>query len=257
MSIETTSTPQRQKRQPGLSVEVIHRNLRRMVLEFDLRPGEALNERRLGELLGVGRTPLREALNRVVADGLVEHRIGKGFHVRDLDPDEIVKLFELRLVLECASVRLATERASDAELLALRRDWQAVMDRMTEAEPDDLLHQDAQFHEAVARLGRNEPMARVIADVNERIYLVRWAAMHADMRRQTFVDHDRIVGAMLDRDAARAEALMRTHISTRIQALHGAIADGLLRSIEKSAAELKHQATSQGDTDDTGPNCTG
>lgn len=229
---------QRQAR-AGNMVDVIHQNLRRMVLEFQLRPGQRLNEQHLCQALEVGRTPLREAINRLVAENLVATQPNRGFYIRDVDPDEIAQLFEMREIVEAAAVALAAERATDAELLELRDSWQMVLQDYRTADAEELLAQDARFHEKVAALSRNLPMARLVADINERIYLVRWAALQGEARKTTFDEHALIADALVARDGPKAEALMRAHVTQRTHALRRAIADGLLHAMSKSTAQLK------------------
>jgi len=223
----------------GNTVDIIHRNLRCMVLEFQLKPGQRLNEQHLCQALEVGRTPLREAINRLVAENLVIAQPNRGFYIRDVDPDEIAQLFEMREVVEAAAVVMAAERATDAELLALRNAWQRVLEDYRTADAEELLSQDVLFHSKVAQLSRNLPLARLVADVNERIYLVRWAALQVEARKSTFDEHALIVEALVARDGPKAEALMRAHIKQRTHALRRAIADGLLHVMSKSNTQLK------------------
>lgn len=234
-----TKEPTHRATRTGNMVDVIHQNLRRMVLEFELRPGQRLNEQHLGQALEVGRTPLREAINRLVAENLVMTRPNKGFYIRDVNPEEIAQLFELREVVEAAAVVAAAERATDEELAELRTSWQSVLDDYRNASAEELLFQDARFHERIATLSRNLPMARLVADINERIYLVRWAALQGEARKTAFDEHALIIDALIARDAIRAEVLMRAHVTQRTHALRRAIADGLLHAMSKSASELK------------------
>jgi len=225
-------TVQRQAR-AGNMVDIIHRRLRCMVLEFQLRPGQRLNEQHLCQALQVGRTPLREAINRLVAENLVIAQPNRGFTIRDVDPDEIAQLFEMREVVESAAAVMAVERATDADLQTLRDAWQQVLKNYRLADAEELLRQDVIFHAKVAQLSRNQPMARLVADINERVYLVRWAALQTEMRKSTFDEHAQIVEALIARDGATAAALMRAHIKQRTHALRRAIADGLLHVMSK------------------------
>ncbi len=235
----------------GNMVDIIHRHLRRMVVEFDLRPGERLNEQVLCAQLEIGRTPLREAINRLVAEKLVVARPNKGFYVRDVNPEEIAHLFEVREVLEGAIARLVVARASDAELIDLQGFWQNVLENYAHAEPEDLLAQDIIFHERLARLTQNDEFARLVADINDRVYLVRWAVLQGDARKNTFDEHAQIISALIARDADRAASLMQQHVGKRTGALRRAIADGLLHVISKSSAELRVIDLSEGnDSDD-------
>jgi DNA-binding GntR family transcriptional regulator len=96
--------------------------LKARVVGFGIRPGERLNEVALAREIGVSRTPLREALNQLVAERLIDFRPGTGFVCRPLEPKTIFDLYELRQVIEVTAVRLAIMRASDEDLRAVRAD---------------------------------------------------------------------------------------------------------------------------------------
>src|SRR5690606_40955234 len=94
--------------------------IKELILRFHFKPGQHVNEVSLAEQLKVSRTPLREALNRLVAEGVLEVR-DRGLSITDINPNTVQALFEARMVIECALVRLACERASDEELGALTK----------------------------------------------------------------------------------------------------------------------------------------
>jgi len=97
-----------------------------MAVSFDLKPDERINESELAERLGASRTPLREALNRLVAEGLLVYRSRKGFFCRPLQPKLIFDLYEARLAVEKEAVRLACERATADDVAALRTSLESV-----------------------------------------------------------------------------------------------------------------------------------
>ena len=93
--------------------------VKRMILAGTLRPGEKLAERELSRRLKVSRTPLREALSRLVQEGLVENRPRRGHYVRAIDAKSVADLYDLREVLEKHAVRLAARRLTDADIAEL------------------------------------------------------------------------------------------------------------------------------------------
>jgi len=92
-------------------VDKVYDELKAMAINYALRPGERLNEIELSKRLGVSRTPLREALNRLSTEGFLRFIPGRGFYCRELNPKEIFDLFELRKAIEISGVRLSTHRA--------------------------------------------------------------------------------------------------------------------------------------------------
>src|SRR5258708_13430458 len=101
-------------------VERVYEQLKALAVSFEMPPGDRVNEIEIAQRLGVSRTPLREALNRLTADGFLTMTPGKGFLRRPLDPTEIFDLYELRVRLETSAVELAVARASDSDIDAIR-----------------------------------------------------------------------------------------------------------------------------------------
>src|SRR5581483_10446370 len=101
-------------------VDRAYERLKRMAVGYHLKPGQRLNEIELAKQLGVSRTPLREALNRLNIEGFTRFSPGEGFYSRNLSQREILDLYELRKAIELHGVRLAIQHANEDEILALR-----------------------------------------------------------------------------------------------------------------------------------------
>lgn len=191
----------------------VYDRIKAMAITFRLRPGERVNEVELARQLGVSRTPVREALNRIAAEGFLQAIPSRGYCARPLDAKQILDLYEYRAAVEISLVRLVCLRASDAELQAL-----ADFTEQDRDSPDDdgqalrLLERDEDFHERLARLGGNDEFLRSMRSINERIRFARWMDLKA-RRSTTRNDHPEIVQALQARDLDRAQALMRSHIS--------------------------------------------
>ena len=95
------------------NVERLYERLRQMAADFEFKPEERINESVLSKRLGASRTPLREALNRLVAEGFLTFHSGKGFYCRALSPDGILHLYEARVAIECEALRCSIQHASD------------------------------------------------------------------------------------------------------------------------------------------------
>lgn len=199
---------------PGSSVsQRAYQMVRERLLRFAIFPKERINEVTLATELGISRTPLREALNRLAAEGLLEDR-GRGFAVPELNPELVRQQFEARQEVEASLVHLVCERASDAELDAVA-DWCARSAiESPDASVDRLVELDIGFHDALAALAGNTVLRGVLANLNDRIHLVRWIAMEG-RRDRTQSEHRAIVGALQQRDGDGAATLMRQHILHR------------------------------------------
>jgi DNA-binding GntR family transcriptional regulator len=196
--------------------ELIYEHIKTMAMTFAIRPGERVNEVELSKALNVSRTPLREALNRLLVEGFLTRAPNKGFTGRPLDAKQVYDLYELRIALEKATVRIACERATDDELLALERFVKASKDRPEDTNASSLLALDEQFHERIAELTRNQEMVRALRSINARIHYVRWLDMRDGQRKHTQHEHLQIVKALRDRDPEQAANMLDGHISLRL-----------------------------------------
>ncbi len=197
-------------------------SLRSDILEWRLLPGDVLAEVEQSARLGVSRTPLREALSRLVAEGLAAPHAGRGVVVSTISLDAVTDLFDARLPLECAAVRLAAERGSPSVFAALADEFAAAG---TLIEGDD----DGQgaYYELIARLDQNiDEAARnpylLQAQKPVRTHLARVRRLARDNRGRLLTsarEHEQIARALSMRNADLAEASMRVHLHQSLQHL--------------------------------------
>jgi DNA-binding GntR family transcriptional regulator len=221
---------------PARGAEHIYERLKSMAITFAIRPDTRVNEVELSKALNVSRTPLREALNRLMVEGFLTRAPNKGFTGRSLDAKQIYDLYELRQALETCVVRIACERARDEELVELEAFVKTSIKRRERADAADLLALDEQFHERIAELTRNREMVRALKAINARIHFVRWLDMK---RRYTQQDHLRIVRALRARDASKAASLMDEHISRRLDQIVDVIRMGFAEIYTRDQAPAK------------------
>jgi DNA-binding GntR family transcriptional regulator len=195
--------------------------LRDRLLRFAILPNQRINEVTLAAELDVSRTPLREALNRLVAEGLLVNR-ARGLSVPDLEPDLVFELFEARVEIECSVVRLTCERASDAALDELGAFLDESAAESPDASIDRLIEFDIRFHDTIAALSENRILRRTLANLNDRIHLVRWIAMEG-RRERTQGEHREILDRIRARDTDGAVAAVRKHIIHRNDDIMAAI----------------------------------
>jgi DNA-binding GntR family transcriptional regulator len=199
-------------------VERVYRELREMAIAFDIRPGERLNEIALARQLGVSRTPLREALNRLCSEGFLTFSTNQGFFRKSLEVKEIFDLYEFRQRLESFAVKLAMERATAEQLAAIDE----FLERSAEEDPNrttmEMVQLDESFHEQVMMLTGNEEMLRSLRNINGRIRFVRYVAMDG-RRAMTQSQHKAIMQKMRERDSEGAAQLMSEHIAQRMESV--------------------------------------
>lgn len=190
-----------------------------MAATYRLKPGERVNEVELARSLGVSRTPVREALNRIAAEGFLVALPNKGYCARAFDAQQLLELYEYRSIVETGVVALVCKRATDAELQALASVTDTHRDEPdTDAQALRLLIRDEEFHERLALLSRNEECLRSVKSLNERLRFARWMDLKT-RRSLTRNDHPEIVAALIRRDQDEVQNLMRRHISHHLEHL--------------------------------------
>lgn len=194
------------------SVQKVYDEIRRMAVDYELRPEERINEVELANRFSVSRTPVREALNRLVIEGLINLVPNKGFYCRSLTKEEIFNLFEVRMGLELVAARTAVQRASDATLAAIAEDWAKVEASTDPSQSKDLAILDEAFHEQIAEASHNEELLHMLRLVNVRLRFARRIVIEMRDREGTFSDHRQIAQALIKRDADKACGLLERHI---------------------------------------------
>lgn len=191
----------------------VYAQLKAELHDFHWVPGDRFSEAEVGQRLGVSRTPVREALFRLRNEGFLEVESKTGWFVKPIDFDKLEQLYDLRIVLESASLARLTHRESDPpQLLALREFW-LVPAAERVADGREVGAMDEQFHAQLVAAAGNAEMARVHQDVTERIRIVRQLDFtRADRIEATYVEHGKILRAVIQRKADQAQMLLKSHI---------------------------------------------
>ena len=204
-------------------VDRVYEQLKSMSVTYEIKPGEKLNEGELARSLGVSRTPLREALNRLNTEGLIRYVAGKGFFCRNLDVQEIFSLYELRKAIEVTAIQLSIQRAKDEDIDALLAFLDSTGPDPAGRTTDELVQLDETFHERLLAMAGNKELVRVLRNVNDRIHFVRWVDMDRCDRRVTQNEHRMGLLALKSRDEAACVAILQKHIDRRLDQITAAL----------------------------------
>jgi DNA-binding GntR family transcriptional regulator len=203
----------------GSLAEKAYEAIRGLIVSLELGPGAVIDERELIERLGIGRTPVREALRRLAQEQLVEVYPRRGMFVTGVDIRDLARLSEVREAIEGQAARLAAERVTAGD----REEIAALLTELGEqagsGEPE-LMGLDERIHHAVYRFARNE----FLEATAERYYVLAlriWylALDQAHELEGAVLEHRALLEAIRDGDAARAEATMRDHVRHFEQAM--------------------------------------
>jgi len=197
----------------GNLAEQVYAQLKADIQDFRLVAGDRFSEVEVGTRLGVSRTPVREALFKLRNEGFLDVESKTGWFVRPIDFDKLEQLYDLRIVLELASIQKLCSRPDDAPGLdALKAVWLVpAAERLDDARL--VGEHDEQFHAELVRAAGNDELARVHWDVTERIRMIRRLDFtRPDRIEATYNEHAKILRAIMQRKADQAPMLMRSHI---------------------------------------------
>jgi DNA-binding GntR family transcriptional regulator len=177
-------------------------------------PGQKLYHQQLSERLGVSRTPVREALTRLVQEGYVSFLPKRGFTCKEIRLQEAEELYELREALEAFAVEKAIEILDDETIEQLRAKMHSYGRDVNNRFTRERLVFDQDVHLAIAELSGNETLQNMLRHIFERIVLKRRTDSIYDPSRGTTAhqEHLRLLAAMEQRDTTRAVAIVRSHI---------------------------------------------
>lgn len=188
-------------------------------MRYDFKPGARINEQALGREFGVSRAPLREALNRLVAEGLLDFVMNKGFIRKSITVEEVFDLYQVRIALERRAVMLAVQRATDDEIAAVALFWQDFMDRVAQLASGDMVLADEEFHRRLVALSHNRELSAFMEVVTRRIHAARHIDIEqsSDWNARSFAAHRELVEFIARRDTAAALETLTEHIDMSLK----------------------------------------
>jgi DNA-binding GntR family transcriptional regulator len=194
--------------------------LREEIFAGTFAPGSFLDEVALCEKLAISRTPLREALKVLTAEGLLRHEPRRGCFVNQVTEKDLDEIFPVIALLEGRCAFEAARNASDAELLALETMHEKLVKAARAKRINDYYAANFAIHEAIITLADNRWLAQVISDLRKILKLARLQQLHAPGRlEQSLAEHLAVFAALKARDSEGADAAMRTHLTRQREAL--------------------------------------
>lgn len=191
--------------------EAAYNHLREAILGGRLVPGERISEPGLAESLGISRTPVREALQRLSQEGLVELVPAKGARVRVLSREEVREVYEVRALLEAEAARLAAQHATPDELSRLAGLLEA-LDRIPRDQYPEQMQVDFEFHTRLVEAAHHRTLARIYGDLRSSLALVRAFQQTLSQHPKTREQHQKILHALFRRDPSEAARAAQEHV---------------------------------------------
>jgi DNA-binding GntR family transcriptional regulator len=183
------------------------------IISCAFKPGEYINELQLSSLLSIGRTPVHQALDRLMLEGMIEVFPRKGVIVKPVSLNEVLQIVEVRLINECYCARLAAERGNNADIAEMEDVLKRTAHWTSLRNVGNMMLLDREFHLLVARAAKNDVVAELLRSLHERS-LRFWFISLNELKQYERVheQHDAILQAIRRRDPDKAEAEMGRHI---------------------------------------------
>jgi DNA-binding GntR family transcriptional regulator len=194
--------------------------LRERIFAGELEPGTFLDEVQLADQLSISRTPLREALKVLTAEGLLRHEPRRGCFVNEVTEQDLDEIFPVIALLEGRCAYEAAQNATDADIEVLEELHARLVRAAKGKRINDYYAANLSIHEAIITLAGNKWLASVINDLRKILKLARQQQLHAPGRLdQSLSEHLAVFAALKARDADGADAAMRTHLTRQREAL--------------------------------------
>ena len=196
--------------------EATFQKLRSLLVEGKIAPGSKLNERELAESLNVSRTPIREAIRRLAADGLVELITNRGAIAVQLTLEDVIHTFDVIADLEGFSGELAANNISDATLSELEALQYEMMASYARRDLSSYYQLNLRIHHLINQAANNPVLSRLFSHVNARIEALRFRSNQDGVKWEKAVEeHQEMLDALKARDAKRMRKIMMQHVHNK------------------------------------------
>ncbi|SAK85444.1 GntR family transcriptional regulator [Caballeronia arationis] len=208
-------------------------HLRTFIVEGRLAPGVKLNERKLCETLGISRTPLREALKVLAAEGLIDISPNKGASVSQMSEAEIRETFELMSGLEAFSGELACERITAAEIAEIKALHYAMLACRQQNDLSGYYARNQAIHDKINEAARNSALRQTYVSINRRLQALRFRSNFQTPKWDSAIrDHEEMIQALDSRDGRRMATILRAHLLAKRDAV---LAERTLTTVRPTA----------------------
>lgn len=223
----------------------VAQQLRELIFAGALLPGAFVDETRLCEKLAISRTPLREALKVLSAEGLIRHEPRRGSFVNEVTEQDLDDIFPVIALLEGRCAYEAAQKAGDADIAALESLHTQLQESAAQGRIPDYYAANYAIHEAIITIAGNKWLAQVIGDLRKILKLARLQQLNVPGRLgQSLAEHMAIFAAVKACDAEGADAAMRTHLTRQRDALRQLARQHNSRIAAGSAVHEQREGTS-------------
>lgn len=189
--------------------------VKQKIITLEFGPGAYLNVVAISELLGIGRTPVHQAVRRLAHEGMIEIMPRKGMIVKPVSLHDVMQIAEVRLVNEPYCVRLAAQNAKRKDVAALERILARAGQAVQAGDTEAMMLADRDFHCAISGIAGNRVLADILRNLHERSLRFWFISLHQSThQKEVDKEHSDILAAIRNHDPGGAEQAMRRHIES-------------------------------------------
>jgi DNA-binding GntR family transcriptional regulator len=193
--------------------EAAFEKIKEAIIKGHFKPGEKLVEQTLAQEMGVSRTPVREAIRRLEAEGFVVSIPRKGVVVSRADKEEIVQLYSIRAELEGLAARWAIENADEDDMRKLDEAISRMEETAASGDLDGVVQSNALFHDAIAQASKSRILCTLLKTLQDNIQRFRFQSLHLPGRPEAaLAEHKEIVAAIKEKKTEEADRLLKEHL---------------------------------------------
>ena len=213
---QSESSSQPEATGPRISLaEQAYEKIKQRIITLGYEPGSYLNEAMISTELGLGKTPVRRAIDQLRLEGMIDVMPRKGVIVKPVSLQEILDIADVRMITESYCARLAADRASESDIVKLEA---IIADGMSSTESRDIESQmalDREFHNVISVAAKNQVLAEVLRNLHERSLRFWFISLTDPVHgKRVGREHTAIVNAIKRRDGDKAEAAMKRHVES-------------------------------------------
>lgn len=226
----------------GWGVQTVYEALRHDILEMTIPPGEPLDETRLSRRFAMSRTPVREALVRLAAEGLVTTLPNRNTIAAAIDFSTVPVYFDALTLMYRVTTRLAAMRRTESDLVEIRAFQQVFANSVDAADALAMIAVNRDFHLAIARAGRNRYYTDLfgrLLDEGRRLLRLYYSSYDDHLPRRFVDEHDAIVRAIVQKDADLADRLAGEHAGQVVHQIQSFLASGIGANLDLGSARMK------------------
>ena len=198
--------------------DVVFNTLRQAILRGELKPGERLMEIQLANKLGVSRTPIREAIRKLELEGLVLMIPRKGAEVADISEKSLRDVLEVRKALEELAVQLACDKITKEEIEDLKKAAEDFKKILKSRDITEIAEADVRFHDIIFMATDTQTLVQILNNLREQMYRFRVEYLkNEEVHPQLIAEHEKIIEHIMERDKAKASAIVSEHINNQVE----------------------------------------